>query len=115
MKYPIDIRRRGIDEDYLFVTISNIEEAGDENDADAWNFTKEKLGSGVDTIDWDNAGDLWGGIIDICILDPDYDEIRYGTTKIGYGITMAIDQFTTEKLRKIEELGDKSDINDRRR
>ena len=76
---------------YIFLTIKNVEEKGDEGDAEAWNFTRGIYGYGEDMIEWENAGDLWGYIQELYILDEG-----------GYGIIIKEEQFTDEKLKEIE-------------
>ena len=76
---------------YIFLTIENAKERGNEGDAEAWNFTRGIHGDGDDTKEWVNAGDLWGYLQELYILEEG-----------GYGIIMADDQFTGKELEEIE-------------
>ena len=62
--------------------------------AEAYNFTRGHLGYGDDMRDWENAGDLWGEILEFGIYNQG--------AVVGCSIIMDEKQFSAEELEEIE-------------
>ena len=80
---------------YIFFEVVNRDDEEMEY-AQAYNFTRNIFGYGDDMRDWENAGDLWGAIQEMYILDMDE-----GKDMVGYGIVMSDNQFTSAQITTI--------------